>query len=313
MKKTITVIIPVFNESGAIEQNLPAILTELSGIQTVNFTFLLVDDGSKDNTAAWIKDFCRAHPSVELLCLSRNFGKEAAIHAGLDYAQGDAAIVMDSDLQHPPALIPQMINLWQQGIDVVEACKSSRGKETFAAQLLARGFYRLFNWLAGMNIQNHSDFKLLDRKVVEAYRALPERKRFFRGLIAWMGFPSAQLFFEVPERQYGSSAWSKLRLWRFSLTALTSFSSIPLHFITSLAIIGLTISMLLGGIALYDKYTGQAVSGFTTVILLILIMGSLIMLGLGIIGLYLEQIFTEIKHRPTYLIDWRKSTRKKES
>jgi glycosyltransferase involved in cell wall biosynthesis len=311
--KTVTLVIPIYNESGAIENNLPAIIEAVAAIEHFAFEIVLVDDGSSDGCATWLKRFCQEREHLELLCLSRNFGKEAAILAGLVHARGDAVIVMDSDLQHPPALIPRMLALWEQGMDVVEACKASRGRESLSAKLLAGGFYRLFNLLAGMNIENYSDFKLLDRKVVDAYCALPERKRFFRGLIAWMGSSSARVFFDVPERQHGASAWSKLKLFRFSLTALTSFSSIPLHLITLLGLFCFSVSLILGGIALYDKYTGEAVSGFTTVILLILLIGSLLMVGLGLIGIYLEQIFEEIKQRPIYMVDRRRSHLKEPS
>lgn len=305
--KSVTLIIPVYNEIGAIENNLPTIVQSLPNEADIQFNLLLVDDGSHDDSALWLKNYCQQQEHIELLCLSRNFGKEAAILAGLQQAQSDAVIVMDSDLQHPPALIPQMLALWQQGIDVVEARKASRGQESILSKLFAHGFYQLFNVLAGMNIKNDSDFKLLDRKVVDTYCALPERKRFFRGLIAWMGFNSAQLFFHVPERQHGSSAWSKLKLLRFSMSAITGFSSTPLHLISLLGLLSLCLSIVLGGIALYDKFTGVAVTGFTTVILLILLIGSFIMLGLGLLGMYIEQIFDEIKQRPIYLIDERKS------
>ncbi len=305
--KTITLIIPIYNELGAIESNLPTILESLPAIDHIQLKILLVDDGSQDGSAAWLKNYCQQQAQLELLCLNRNFGKEAAIFAGLQHAESDAVIVMDSDLQHPPALIPQMLALWQQGIDVVEARKASRGQETLLSKLFANGFYYLFKLLAGIDLKNHSDFKLLDRKVVDIYCALPERKRFFRGLIAWMGFSSAQLFFHVPERQHGSTTWSKLRLLRFSMSAITGFSSIPLHLITLLGILSFSLSLVLGGIALYDKFTGVAVTGFTTVILLILLIGSIIMMGLGLLGIYIEQIFDEIKQRPIYLLNERDS------
>ncbi|VAX09091.1 hypothetical protein MNBD_GAMMA26-2282 [hydrothermal vent metagenome] len=305
--QTITVIIPVYNEYCSIKYNLPFIISEACKVKDIKFCFLLIDDGSTDKTATWISEYCEQRDNIELLCLSRNFGKEAAIHAGLDHARGNAVIIMDSDLQHPPVLIPKMVKLWRQGIDVVEACKSSRGRETFSNRLLATGFYRIFNLLVGMDIKNRSDYKLLDRKIVDIYCSLPERKRFFRGLIGWMGFSSAQVFFDVPVRQHGISAWSRIKLMRFSMTALTSFSSTPLHLITGLGISCFALSLVIGGIALYDKYSGQAVSGFTTVILLILLIGSLIMFGLGLIGVYIEQVFDEIKQRPTYLVDQEKS------
>lgn len=309
----ISLVIPVYNENGAIERNLPVILDILSGIEAFCFQVLLIDDGSTDGTSDWLKEYCLAHSNVELVCLSRNFGKEAAILAGLMHAHGEAAIVLDSDLQHPPSLIPKMLALWGQGFDVVEACKASRGRETLVSAMLAGGFYRLFNLLAGMDITNNSDFKLLDRRIVEAYCALPERKRFFRGMIPWIGYSRARLYFDVPDRKHGVSAWSRFKLLRFSMTALTSFSSKPLHLITLLGLISFAFSLILGSITLYQKFTGLAISGFTTVILMFLLIGSFIMIGLGLIGVYLEQIFDEIKKRPVYLVDTRKSCLKEKS
>lgn len=307
MSKLVSVVIPTFNEGEAIEHNLPVILSVLESIEDIELELLVVDDGSVDDTASRVRQLCNDHPALNLLCLNRNFGKEAAVHAGLTHAHGDAVVVMDSDLQHPPELVPNMVKLWQEGIAVVESCKSSRGKESFASRSLAHGFYTLFNMLSGFDIKNKSDFKLLDREVVEAYCALPERKRFFRGMIPWLGFSSAQLYFDVPERQFGQSAWPRLKLMRFSLTALSSFTSTPLHLVSLLGLLFLSISVVLGGIALYDKFSGDAVSGFTTVILLVLITGSLTMFALGQIGIYIEQIFDEVKQRPTYVINERKS------
>jgi dolichol-phosphate mannosyltransferase len=255
-----------------------------------------------------LKQLRQTYSQLQFICLSRNFGKEAAIHAGLQHSHTeDAVIVMDSDLQHPPTLIPQMLHLWQQGISVVEAYKLSRGDESLMSRLLAQGFYYLFAKLAAMDINNQSDFKLLDQKVVAAYCALPERKRFFRGLIHWMGFTSAQIPFEVPKRQHGISAWSRLRLLQFAFTALTTFSTIPLQWVTFFGIVFLLLSLILGSLTLYYKYIGVAVSGFATVILLLLLIGSLLMIALGLIGIYLAHIYEEVKQRPTYLIDWNKS------
>jgi dolichol-phosphate mannosyltransferase len=305
--KSITIVIPVFNEGAAIDRHLAIIFERLELIKDVQLTILVVDDGSSDNTVAQLDLLDVQYPNLNFICLSRNFGKEAAIQAGLAHSQGDAVIVMDSDLQHPPELIPQMIHLWQQGVSVVEAYKISRGKESFTARLLAYSFYHVFDLLAGMNIKNHSDFKLLDRKVVEAYSALPERQRFFRGMIPWLGFTSAQIPFEVPERQHGTTAWSRLRLLKLSLTAITTFSSAPLQVITFLGAILLLVSLVFGSLALYQKFSGVAVSGFATVILLLLLIGSLLMIALGIIGVYIAHIYDEVKQRPSYLIDWRRS------
>ena len=305
--KTITLIIPVFNEATALEQHLPVIFNTIAAVTAVRWQVLLIDDGSTDNTLEQLKILSSHYKNLQFLSLNRNFGKEAAILAGLMHSQSDAVIVMDSDLQHPPALIPQMVLLWQQGIQVVEAYKVSRGEESWWSKLLVHGFYRTFRLLAEIDITNHSDFKLLDKQVVEVYCQLPEKKRFFRGMIHWMGFASAQLPFSVPARQHGTTAWSKFKLLRFSFHALTSFSSLPLQLITLFGIFCFFLSMSIGGIALYHKVAGVAVSGFTTVILLILLIGSLLMFALGLIGVYIAQIYDEIKSRPIYLINWQKS------
>ena len=309
--KSVTVLVPLYNEGEAVKQNLPVIVAALGAIESFDIRLLLVDDGSTDGSSAWLRAQSEQWDWLELLTLSRNFGKEAAIQAGLQHAGGDAVIVMDSDLQHPPELIPKMLALWQDGIEIVDARKASRGDEPRLSAFFASVFYRAFGVLAQMDIRGHSDFKLLDRKVVDAYCALPERKRFFRGLIAWMGFSSAQLYFDVPERAHGASAWSRIKLFRYSLDALTGFSTGLLHLITLLGFLTFVFSIILGGIALYDKLMGVAVSGFTTVILIILVIGSCIMAGLGLIGVYLEQIFVEVKNRPTYLVDQRRSKLRK--
>lgn len=311
--KIISIIIPVYNEGFAIESNLDLILEHLLTLTSLKFQIILIDDGSIDNTCLVLKKYCIQYDNIELISFNRNFGKEAAIYAGLKYARGDAAIVMDSDLQHPPTFIPKMLQLWENGIDIVEAHKQYRGQENLLSKGLALGFYSLFHLLAGIDIKNQTDFKLLDRKVINAYCELPERKRFFRGLIAWMSFPSARLFFDVPERKHGQSTWSKLKLFKFSISAITSFSSMPLHIITILGVICFILSILLGSFSLYLKYIGEAVDGFTTVILLILILGSFIMFGLGLIGVYIEQMFDEIKKRPIYFINQKNSFMKQKS
>lgn len=309
--KKITVIIPIFNESATIKHSLTILHNEIKKIPEIDFSILLVNDGSSDNTLEVLKEILPSQLPINVLNFTRNFGKEAAIYAGLEYSkQADAVIVMDGDLQHPPSLIPQMVKLWFEGIVIVEGCKINRGKETLLSKIFAHSFYFLFRKCTNFNLKNQSDFKLLDRKVVENYCAFPERKRFFRGLISWMGFSSAQLFFDVPERQYGQTVWSRYKLLRFAINAITSFSSVPLHLISVLGVVCFSISLIIGGIALYDKWNGQAVSGFTTVILLILIVGSLIMFGLGLIGVYLEQIFDEIKQRPLYIIQQNKDQNK---
>ncbi len=299
-KPRIALVIPVYNEAEGIAHNLHAIWQYCLEIQEIDFTLLVVDDGSRDDTVAEVMRL--QHPQLHLISLRRNCGKEAAIHAGLAHCEGNAAIVMDSDLQHPPALIADMARLWRQGMMVVEGVKIDRGQEPLASRWLANGFYRLFAALSGLNIANHSDFKLLDRQVINAYLALPERQRFFRGLVHWLAFPAAQLPFAVPPRCHGNSAWSKLRLLHYSITAITTFSTAPLHLVTLLGFFTFALALSLGALVIHQKLAGLAISGFSTVILLILLIGSILMFALGLIGVYVAHIYDEIKGRPPFLI-----------
>lgn len=303
----ISVVIPVFNEDDSIVHNLPIILSVLEKLICYEFQVITVNDGSIDDTAEKIRSLCEKYSTLELISFNRNFGKEAALHAGLVYASGDAVVVMDSDLQHPPCLVVEMVQLWERGAKVVDACKSSRGKESILSRFLSQAFYYIFKKLTKIDIKNNSDFKLLDREVVDAYCDLPERKRFFRGMIPYLGFATEKVFFEVPVRQKGESSWSRFNLFKFALTALSSFTSAPLHMVSITSLLFFLASIIVGGITLYDKITGSAVTGFTTVILLILITGSLIMFALGQIGIYIEQMFDEIKQRPYYIINKDKS------
>lgn len=303
--KSVTVVVPVFNEATVIRQNVAEILCHCQSIAGISLDLLLVDDGSSDDTVAQVQVLCAENDAVRLLCLCRNFGKEAAILAGLRAAQhSDAVIVMDSDLQHPPVVIPKMIHLWhEQGYVVVDACKQSRGQESWLKRLSARGYYALFGLLTGLNIKQQSDFKLLDQQVVVQYCQLPERQRFFRGLIHWMQFDTAQIYFDVPYDPNNDSSWSRWRLVQYAVSSITSFTSYPLHAVTIFGVITALLGLVVGGIALHDKWVGQAVDGFTTVILLLLLIGSILMFSLGLIGLYLAKIYTEIKKRPAYMVD----------
>lgn len=305
----IAIVIPVFNEGANIGSNLEALRCHLRTIPNQPFRLIVVDDGSTDDTPGILRNLALADPEIAILRLTRNFGKESAIQAGLENVLPNTAavIVMDADLQHPPSLIPRMVQLWYQGFEIVEAYKTDRGRETFASKLQTRTFYRIFAALSGMDIQNQSDFKLLDRRPLNEYLSLKERNRFFRGIVSWMGFASARIPFVVPERPHGSSRWPKLRLFRYSISAITSFSSIPLQLITILGTSTLVLSLLLAAKALYDKFTGIALGGFTTIILLQLFIGSALMISLGLIGIYIARIHDEVKGRPTYIIDWKRS------
>lgn len=302
----LTLVVPVYDEADGLRAHLEAILQAAAELP-LETRLLVVDDGSQDTTREEVKALCEGHRGVGLLALNRNFGKEAAILAGLQEALRDprcaAVVVMDSDLQHPPALLAQMVELWCGGAAVVEAVKVSRDTRSAPYRALADLFYRLFDRLTGLDLHNHSDYKLLDRRVVEAYLALPERTRFFRGLVRWMRFPSAEIPFEEPARTRGESKWSALRLLRLSWDSISSFTALPLQLVTLLGGVTFVISLLLGAKALYDKLAGQALDGFTTVILLLLIIGSVLMFSLGLLGSYVARIYDEVKARPHYLVD----------
>ncbi len=267
----------------------------------------MVDDGSRDATVERVLKLSKQHAELGLLCLRRNFGKEAAILAGLSHTDADAAIVMDSDLQHPPSLIPQMINLWLAGAALVEACRLSRGPESLSGRAGARLFHRLFAHLSGLDISDQTDYKLLDRIVINTYLALPERTRFFRGLLAWMHFPSAKLYFQTPVRGAGRTSWGRLGLLRYSLDSLTAFTSLPLHSIWLIGLGTFCISLVASGIAIYQKLCGMAVDGFTTVIILVMLTTGGILFSIGLLGIYIGRIFEELKGRPAYLIDARRA------
>jgi polyisoprenyl-phosphate glycosyltransferase len=298
----ISLVIPVYNEGSHIDASIrtvQAILLE----NKIDHQFVLVDDGSRDETWRVLQKLAHNLPGIKALKLSRNFGKEAALCAGLEAADGEACLVMDADLQHPPSLIPEMVRLWrEEGYDVVEGVKSDRGHESGPYKLGANLFYSTFNRLSGFDLRSASDFKLMDRKVVDAWSRLPEKDTFFRGMSAWVGFKRYRMAFEVEQRTAGHGKWSPLKLGKLFISAITAFSSLPLQIITFLGGLFFTGSLLLAAQTLYMKYAGIAYSGFTTVILLQLIIGSALMLSLGIIGTYLARIYDEVKNRPRYLI-----------
>jgi glycosyltransferase involved in cell wall biosynthesis len=235
--------------------------------------------------------------------LSRNFGKELALCAGLERARGDAVIVMDGDGQHPPTLLPDMVRLWQTtGADIVEAVKTNRGKESLSGKLGALLFYVILNKLAGVNLKGASDFKLMNRRAIDAWLQMEERNVFFRGMTAWLGFTRVQIPFEVSGRVGGQTGWSFLRRFELALIGISAFSSLPLQFVTVAGSVFFAFSIIFGVYTLVLQIAGRSVSGFATVILLLLIIGSLLMISLGIIGQYLARIYEEVKHRPRYVV-----------
>jgi glycosyltransferase involved in cell wall biosynthesis len=298
----LSIIIPAFNEERGIAAALRTIRSELLKTN-LGFQLIVVDDGSTDATWEVLHALQREIPELHALRLSRNFGKEGALAAGLDVADGDGTLLMDADLQHPPALIPEMVRLWQaEGWDVVEAVKTHRGRESWLHRVTARSFYKAAGWLTGYDLQDASDFKLLDRRVVEAWRRFGERTTFFRGLVAWLGFQRTHVYFDVPPRDGGGSRWSMTGLTGLAVQAVTSFSAIPLQLVTVLGVVTLLIAAGMGLQALRLWYQGLALPGFTTVVLLQLILSGFLMISLGIIGTYVARIYEEVKARPRYVI-----------
>lgn len=301
-KAVISIIMPVYNEGEHIKSSVGKVEQMLKEHQ-IEYEFVLVDDGSRDNSWAQISELARENKKVISVRLSRNFGKEAALCAGLDAARGDAVIVMDADLQHPMELIPEMVAAWRdEHYDVVEGVKSSRGKEGLLYKCCAKGFYSILLKMTGIDLRNASDYKLLDRKVVEAMQTMPEKVTFFRGMSAWVGFERKKLPFEVKERVMGTTKWSVRRLAGLAFSAITSYTSAPLQLVTILGVLMFFVSVVLGAQTLIRYLMGNAMEGFTTVILLQLFIGSLLMISLGIIGMYLMKIYHEIKGRPRYLV-----------
>lgn len=301
---TLSVVIPVYREGGHLAATLPLIRAELDACE-VDYELLFVDDGSPDDTWQVILEQSRAEPRIRALRLSRNFGKEAALAAGLEQAAGRAIVVMDGDLQHPPSLIRDMLRHWRDGAEVVEAVKEDRGRETLASRVRANLFYALFTKLTGFDLQGASDFKLLDRKVLDAWKGMGERNLFFRGMTAWLGFRHVRIPFTVRDRAEGRSGWSVAALARLALNAVTAFTSAPLYLLNTAGLGFLAFAVVVGLQTLTIWASGRAVDGFTSVILLLLIVGSAVMLGLGIIGVYLARIYEEVKNRPRFVVSER--------
>ncbi len=308
----LSVIIPAYNEQENIA-NTAEVISGILDAEEIEFEMIFADDGSKDGSWAEICRLNADDPRVRGLRFSRNFGKEGAIFAGLRAAEGDCAVLIDCDLQHPPELIPQMYRMWERGAEVVEARKSSRGRESLFYKLFAKGFYKLMRSSSGINLDGASDFKLLDRKAVNALNEMPERMTFFRALSGWVGFRTEHIEFDVKPRNAGKTKWNYKKLFIFGINSVTSFTNFPMHVITLIGVIFGIFAVVMGIQTLVNYFSGSAADGFTTVILLVLILGACLMIGIGIIGFYLSKIYEEIKRRPRYIIsEYTKRMRRKE-
>lgn len=300
----LSIILPVYNEENNIKRAYQAIKDVLLP-KAIDFELVFVNDGSRDGSFEVIRELAEKVSDAKIIGLSfsRNFGKEAAIFAGLSHATGDVCAVMDCDLQHPPETLLEMYALWEQGFEIIEGVKHSRGKENPVYKAFAKLFYKLISHSTGIEMYRSSDFKMLDRKVVDEYVKLTERNIFFRALSSWLGYKSAVVEFDVKERVSGTTKWSIKSLVRYAVGSITSFTTAPMQLITFSGIVFFIFALILGIQSIVKWAMGHALEGFTTVILLLLLTGSLIMISLGIIGYYLARIYEEIKGRPRCIVE----------
>lgn len=297
----LSVVIPAYNEEEMVPQAARQIGKILTAAQ-IDHELIFVDDGSRDKTWERVEQAARENPAVRGVRFSRNFGKEAAIFAGLGSAVGNCVACIDCDLQHPPEKLVEMYRLWQEGYEVIEGVKSDRGRESGLHRAAAKLFYALISRATKVDMSRASDFKLLDRKAVNVILTMREKRAFFRALSSWVGFRTTEVAYEVRERTAGASKWSTWSLMKYAVSNITAFTAMPLHIVTVLGVVTLLTSLVLGVIALVQKIAGTALGGFTTVIILLLFLGSLIMISLGIIGYYVGNIYEEIKDRPRYVV-----------
>jgi polyisoprenyl-phosphate glycosyltransferase len=298
----ISCVIPCRNEARNLGVLLPA-LHELLCTIAAHWEVVLVDDGSTDATATVMRAWAEC-PGFRAIELSRNFGKEAALTAGLQAAAGDVVVLMDADLQHPPAMIADMLAHWRTGADVVYAVRAHRRDESLVKRTGTRAFYRLLNWFERVKVpEGAGDFRLLDRRAVDALLAMPERNRFMKGLYAWIGFHAVALPYEPPARRHGESHYSIWRLLRLSFNGLTAFTSWPLRIVGALGTVLAMAGFGYGGYLTLDYFVeGNAVSGWTTIVVTLLLFFGLQMVFLGIMGEYLARIFEEVNGRPLFVV-----------
>jgi len=302
----ISVVVPVYNEEAVLPEfhrRLAAVLESIA----VPAEIVYVNDGSHDGSTAFLVALHSREPHVAVIDLSRNFGKEAAMSAGLDHARGDAVIVIDADLQDPPELIPDMLRAWREGSDVVLMRRRTRAQESWFKKLTARAFYRAIGKIGTIEIPpDVGDFRLLSRRAVAAVRQFPERSRFMKGLFAWIGFPCREIQYDRDGRYAGETKWNYWRLWNFALEGITSFSVVPLKLASYVGFATALVAFAYGGyFVLKTLAFGDPARGFPTLVAVVLFLGGLQLMALGIIGEYLARMFIEVKQRPLYLVQRR--------
>ena len=302
---TISFIFPIYNEESLICQFFKELTKELSDVpKNFSYQFICVDDGSSDNTFNLLKKIKKNNSDIEIIRFSRNFGKEMAIKAGFDYAKGDAAILMDCDLEDPIELIKPMIGKWQEGYDIVYTTRSARN-DTFVKRITALAFYKVIKFLSKTPIyENSGDFRLFDKRVVNALLKLPERTRFSKGLFNWVGFRSTSISYERKVIEGRKTKWNYSKLWEYSLDGIISFSTIPVRVWTYMGLVCSFISLLYAGFIFFRVLTkGIDVPGYASLLIVMLFCNGLLLINLGVLGEYISRIFIEVKHRPLYIVD----------
>lgn len=300
----LAVVVPAYNEAAGLRlfhERLHTVLADLH----VSHRVMYVDDGSRDGTWSVIESLVAEDACVDALRLSRNFGKEAALTAGLDRCEADAVVVIDADLQDPPELIPQLVAAWRAGNDVVYATRDTRAGESRIKRFTAAAFYRTMAHLSDTDIpRDTGDFRLLSRRAVLALRQLRERQRFMKGLFAWIGYPQQSVHYRRDPRAAGRSKWNYWRLWNFALEGITSFSTVPLRLATWLGLATATLAFVYGMYVFVRALIwGDVVRGYPTLMLVILLLGGVQLLALGVIGEYLGRLYSEAKQRPLYIVE----------
>lgn len=301
--KLISIVVPVFNEKKVIEVFFNTLTKTLNEIN-YEFEMIFVDDGSQDQTLEILRHLKDSDQRVAIVELSRNFGKEIALTAGLDHSKGDAVIVMDADLQDPPDLIPQLIDAWQDGFEVVYATRVSRKGESWARRFTAHQFYRVIGKISHVEIpQNTGDFRLLGREAVDALVKFREQHRFMKGLFSWIGYAQTAVPFQRQSRYAGESKWNYWKLWNFALEGITSFTTAPLRIATYLGLLTASGAFIYGAFVIVETLiSGNPVAGYPSLLVIILFLGGVQLIGIGIIGEYLGRVFDETKQRPLYLV-----------
>ncbi|MGY6274870.1 glycosyltransferase family 2 protein [Methylomonas sp. MgM2] len=300
----ISIIVPTYNEEEVLGEFYSRSTAVLENIN-MPYELVFVNDGSNDKTLSILEDMSERDKRIVIVDLSRNFGKEIALSAGLDIAEGDAIIIIDADLQDPPELIPELITQWRSGYDNVYARRISRDGESFLKKTTSYLFYRLIKRISNINIpEDTGDFRLLSRRAVDALKKLPERHRFMKGLYAWIGYPAIAVDYRRDPRHAGTTKWNYWRLWNFAIEGITSFTEIPLKLATYLGVLIASISFVYGAYIIYDTiFFGNDVPGYPSLLVTILFLGGIQLIFIGIIGEYLGRAFSEIKQRPLYLIN----------